>query len=166
MTPFHTLPLIVAVLLIAGGSIFLLEKAERQTRDTTRKHHLEDIEQSLYFAQKLRGTYPPYDQTSWCGFINAEENRNVRDEMEEALRAQHEKYANPDKPYPTDPLAEQDYFYWKRSPSSFELYANLEYERTGDRTTAGCANAPRYSFDYGLSSILRQQKTTVVSSPL
>ncbi|MBI1833306.1 MAG: hypothetical protein HYR90_00610 [Candidatus Andersenbacteria bacterium] len=162
----RTLPLLAAVLLVAGGGFFLLEKAERQARDTTRKHHLEDIEQSLYFAQRLHGTYPPYEEPTWCGFLNAEENRAVRDQMEAALRQQHEKYKNVDKPYPSDPIATQDYFYWKRSPSMFELYAVLENEKTGDRSSAGCPTVPRQEFDYGLASILRQQEGVVTERSL
>lgn len=162
----RTLPLIVAVLLAIGGSYFFVQKADRQARDTIRKHHLEDIEKSLYFAEKLHGTYPPYEQTSWCGFINAPENRAVRDEMEEAIRAQNEKYKNIDKPYPTDPLSSQDYFYWKRSPSSFELYATLEFEKTGDRSTSGCPDIEHVKFDYGISSVIRQNPEHIISSPL
>lgn len=157
-------PLFAALILLAVGGVFLLNKAQRQTHDTTRKHHLQDIESSLYFVQSLAGTYPPYEESSWCGFLNAPENEGVRDQVEEGLRAQNEKYANEEKPFPTDPLYQVgssdetiwDYFYWKRSPSSFELYAVLEQEKNGDRNSLKCPNQPGQFFDYGIASIQRE----------
>lgn len=148
-------PLIAALILLAGGGLFLLEKAERQARDTVRKHHLQDIEQSLYFARSLAGVYPPYEQSSWCGFLNDPKNEAVRNQVEKTLRTQNATYANPDKPFPADPLIDQDYFYWKRSPTTFELYATLEAEKNGERNSQLCENAPREYFDYGLASIQR-----------
>ncbi len=151
----------MAFILTIVGGIYLLEKAERQARDTIRKHHLEDIEQSLYFARSLHGTYPPYENTSWCGLLNAPENRAVRDQVEEALRKQHEKYANPEKPFPSDPLVNGepgDYFYWKRSPASFELYAKLEEAPTGERSTRDCSGyAAATDYDYGIFSLWRER---------
>lgn len=152
-------PLFVALILLAGGGLFLLEKAERQARDTTRKHHLQDIEQSLYFTRSLVGVYPPYEQSTWCGFLNDPSNRDVRDQIEARLREQNETYANPAKPFPTDPTAGQDYFYWKRSPTTFELYAVLEAEKSGERNSFLCPGAPGRYFDYGLASIERDPNT-------
>lgn len=160
-------PLVAALILLAVGGVFLLSKAQRQTHDTTRKHHLQDIEDALYFARETAGTFPPYDQPTWCGFLSAPQNRPVRDQVEAALRAQNKKYANPDKPFPSDPLPGQDYFYWKRSPSMFELYAVLEEETSGDRNSILCPGAAPQYFDYGLASIEREHMdTTVIDSPL
>ncbi len=154
-----TLPLIVAFILLTIGGVFLLSKADRQMRDTTRKHHIEDIERSLYVARLSRGTYPPYTEATWCGVLNDPKNREVRNQVEEALRIQNEKYENPEKPFPSDPsFANQakDYFYWKRSPSVFELYSILEEDPNGERNTSRCKNAETTQYDYGISSILRK----------
>ena len=151
-----SLPLLVAIILVAIGGIFLLDRADKQQRDTTRKHHLQDIEQSLYFAKGLHGTIPPYDQPNWCGFLNDPSNSHVREQVEEVLRAQNDKYANIDKPFPTDPLPDQDYFYWKRSPATFELFAVLELDNNNERNTLKCANAGEQYFDYGINSRWRE----------
>lgn len=92
--------MLVAIILVSLGGIFLLNRADEQLRDTTRRHHLQDIEQSLYFAKSLHGTYPPYDQPSWCGLLNDPSNRAVRDQVEEVLRAQNNKYKNPRETFP------------------------------------------------------------------
>ncbi len=165
------LPIIMALLMLAGGGIYLLERAERQTRDTTRKHHIEDIEQGLYFAYSLQGTFPPYEQPTWCGRLNDPANKTVLSQVEASLRAQHTKYANPAKPFPSDPIfagGSQDYFYWKRSPASFELYSILEETPTGERNTAFCPSAPNTSYDYSVASVWRQDPagSKFVSSPL
>lgn len=155
----HKLPLAITLLLVFGGGVFLLDKADKQTRDTTRKHHLEDIEKSIYFARNEHGTFPPYNQPTWCGLLNAQENESVRNQIEVALRDENEKYANKEKPFPSDPLYKEkgyDYFYWKRSPVMFELYAVLEGDKTGERNTIACDNAPKLEFDYGINSALRQ----------
>lgn len=159
-------PLIAALILLAGGGLFLLEKAERQARDTIRKHHLQDIEQALYTARDLAGVFPPYEDSTWCGFINASENNAVRDQLEAALRKQNDAYANLDKPFPTDPLPSQDYFYWKRSPTTFELYATLEEDKNGERNSLLCENAPKQYFDYGLASIQREHPERTITIPL
>lgn len=168
---FAIVPVLIACGLLLGGGYALLEKAERQARDTTRKHHIEDIEKSLYFARGLHGTFPPYDSPTWCGVLNAPGNGEVLAQVEAALRAQHEKYANPDKPFPFDPLfagSAQDYFYWKRSPASFELYAVLEETPTGERNTAACSNGGATAYDYGVTSVWRENPSRgrVVTSPL
>ena len=146
---------------MACGGVFLLEKAEAQTKDTTRKHHLEDIEQALYFARNIHGTFPPYSEATWCGRLDSEQAKvsRVHQEIEEALRQQNEKYANPAKPFPTDPSAGAGYFYWKRSPAQFELYAILEADKTGERKTTLCStHTPAEKYDYGISSIWREYR--------
>lgn len=161
--PPTRLPLIITFLLLIIGGWFLLDRSAALNRDTTRKHHLEDIEKSLYSARDLHGTYPPYELPTWCGLLSDPKNQAVHDQVESALRAQNEKYANPDKPFPTDPLAGQtpDYFYWKRSPASFQLFSVLEQDQNGDRNTANCPNAPELSYDYGLTSVLREKDTNL-----
>ncbi len=155
--PRHTLtylPVILALLALGGAGLFLLHRADTQARDTIRKHHLQDIEDALYLAYAQHGTYPPYTASSWCGVLQDEENTVVREEVERALRLQNEKYANPAKPFPTDPEA-GGYFYWKRSPAVFELYSHLETTPTGDRTTARCPGVIAEAYDYGINSRLR-----------
>lgn len=157
------LPVLLALFAVLFGGIWLVERSDKQARDTIRKHHLEDIERSLFSARILHGSYPPYDVPTWCGLLNAPENEAVRAQVEAALRAQNETYANQAKPFPTDPLAADgvDYFYWKRSPVVFELYAVLEADPTGERNTSGCDNAPNLTYDYGLNSALREERVTL-----
>ncbi|GEM_PF-1865597 len=157
------LPVFVALAALLLGGMWLLERSDKQARDTIRKHHLEDIERSLFFARGQHGTYPPYASSSWCGLLNAPANAAVRAEVEAVLRAQNETYANKAKPFPTDPLAEAgvDYFYWKRSPAVFELYAILEADPNGERSTAGCDNAAALTYDYGLNSAFRENRVTL-----
>lgn len=150
------LPILIALVLLITGGVFLLDRADAQARDTIRKHHLEDIEQALYFARGLQGTYPPYDQPSWCGRLADPKNEKVRAQIEEALRAQNDKYANPDKPFPTDPSNPTGYFYWKRSPAIFELYSTLETDPNAERNTIECSNGTAHAFDYGLTSVWRE----------
>lgn len=161
--PLSYLPVLVALVGLLVGGMWLLERSDRQARDTIRKHHLEDIERSLFLARDLHGTYPPYEQTTWCGQLNDPQNAAVAAQVEAALRAQNEKYGNQAKPFPTDPLAAQgvDYFYWKRSPALFELYAILEADPTGERTSAGCDNAEQLTYDYGLLSAFREERVTL-----
>jgi len=159
---FAKLPLIISLTLLLVGGWFLLDLADAQARDTIRKHHLEDIEQSLYFARRLKGTYPPYDQPTWCGTLYSNQDSTTHQEIEATLRAQNEKYANPLKPFPADPDQQNldndhGYFYWKRSPSSFELFAKLEADTNGDRSTTGCSNEKTIKkYDYGIASIWRE----------
>lgn len=155
------LPLYIALSLLVVGGIFLLEKAEAQARDTTRKHHLQDIEQALYLARNIRGTFPPYNQPTWCGVLSLEKNPRITSQVENALRRQNEKYSNENKPFPRDPLINKGekaphYFYWKRSPATFELYSILETDRNGDRSTANCDRSQNHSYDYGISSVWRE----------
>lgn len=170
------LPIALATIGLLIGGVFLLHRSEAQARDTIRKHHLQDIEEALYFAYPRQGTYPPYDQPAWCGFLRAASDTNTYSLIEEALRQQNEKYANPDKPFPTDPLKDRsspiasteggatgdhipDYFYWKRSPAVFELYSILETDPNHTRSTSACAAQPDQVYDYGLNSRLRQALT-------
>lgn len=152
---FHV-PAISALILLAAGGFFLLNRADEQARDTVRKHHVADLEQALFFARSTQQTFPPYDQSSWCGLLNVPENRPVRDQVEQVLRQQNNKYANPEKPFPSDPSADQDYFYWKRSPAVFELYAVLEQDDTNERSTQLCDTSPGLLFDYGVTSRWRE----------
>lgn len=167
------LPVLLALLALLVGGAALIERSDRQARDTIRKHHLEDLERSLYFAQTIHGTYPPYEAATWCGRLNDPAHAAVRAQVEAALRAQNEKYANAAKPFPTDPLWGQsssvdlaqedqipDYFYWKRSPALFELYAVLEAAPTGERATQACGSAPAGRYDYGISSAERIDRTS------
>lgn len=178
------LPVLLALFAVLGGGIWLMERSDQQARDTIRKHHLEDIERSLFFARGQHGTYPPYDKVAWCGQLNAPHNAAVKAQVEAVLRAQNEKYGNEAKPFPKDPLQDlspreakpawgrradeqgqnnqlPDYFYWKRSPALFELYAILEADPTGERSTAMCDNAPPLTYDYGLNSALREERVTL-----
>jgi len=165
-----TAPVYLALILLIVGGVFLLNRADAQARDTIRKHHLEDIEQSLYVARLTHGTYPPYNQPSWCGTLTDPGSASVQAEIEAALRQQNNKYANPNKPFPTDPLANRlssvstspnpdslpSYFYWKRSPAAFELYSILEADSNQDRSTAGCPNTSLLFYDYGIASVWRE----------
>lgn len=153
------LPLALGLLLLVTGGLFLLHRSDGQARDTIRKHHLADIEVSLQYARRLHGTYPPYNQPTWCGLLGDKTSQAYK-EIDEALRSQNEQYKNMAKPFPADPKfanTPQDYFYWKRSPASFELYAVLEQDKTGEKSTAGCAGQTWRRYDYGLTSVLREQ---------
>ncbi|MBI4022179.1 MAG: hypothetical protein HY372_02385 [Candidatus Andersenbacteria bacterium] len=167
--PFSRLPVLLALVSVALGGIFLLNRADTQARDTIRKHHLEDLEQALYFARAAHGTFPPYNQPNWCGLLNTPASSPVRAQIEAALRAQNAKYANPDKPFPHDPQSDRapsealakegqsfDYFYWKRNPAIFELYAILETDPNAERNTTHCNSVPQLVFDYGITSIWRE----------
>ncbi len=160
-----SLPVVLAATALLFGGIFLLERSEAQARDTIRKHHLVDVEQALLFAGRIEGTYPPYDQATWCGQLSDPRNRDVRDQVEAALRAQHEKYANSAKPFPEDPrygptlaqdLTRGGYFYWKRSPALFELYSALEADSEGTFSTEGCPGSISEVYEYGLNLRVRQ----------
>jgi hypothetical protein len=151
--------LTLALTLLLVGGVALLHRNDQQARDTIRKHHLADIEQSLYFVHQTKGTFPPYDQASWCGVLTDPKNSAVKAEVEDALRQQNDMYKNLAKPFPIDPkyaTTAQDYFYWKRSPTTFELYATLEADKTGDRNSLGCPNAAPAYYDYGIASINRE----------
>lgn len=156
------LPVFVALFWLVAGGVLLLNRADAQARDTIRKHHLEDIERSLYAARLKYGTYPPYDQPTWCGSLSDPVNEAVRAQVEEALRSQNEKYGNEAKPFPTDPASGEgyDYFYWKRSPGIFELYAILEADRNAERSSRSCPTATAQEYDYGLTSVFREDRAT------
>lgn len=158
-----------AFLVLAIGGTLLLVKEDRQARDTIRKHHLADIESALYLARTNHGTFPPYNELTWCGVISAPENKNIQDVIEESLRRAVDKYANIEKPFPQDPKeVERNYYYWKRSPSMFELYSILEAAPTGERNTFACPEGIHATYDYGIASILREngEGSTIEYSPL
>jgi hypothetical protein len=162
-------PVAAALILLVITGTLLLVKEDRQSRDTIRKHHLADIETALYLARNTHGTFPPYNETSWCGVISAPENKEVQDAIEVSLRKAVDKYENPEKPFPVDPKGkERNYYYWKRSPSMFELYSVLEADRTGERNTFECENGVHTTYDYGIASILRESgsRSTIGDSPL
>lgn len=167
------LPLVVGIVLVILGGVFLLSRANGQARDTIRKHHLADLEQSLFFARELHGTFPPYEEPSWCGLLNDPKNQDVRDQIEVVLRQQNNKYGNEEKPFPSDPLVGRepaelagqtpDYFYWKRSPAVFELYAMLEQDDNNERNTLLCQNSPQLYYDYGITSRWREDLINLTS---
>lgn len=157
------------LLLLLTSGTFLLIKQDKQSRDTIRKHHLADIETALYLARNNHGTFPPYNKLSWCGVISAPENKPVQDMIEESLRKAVDKYKNPEKHFPTDPTEQKrGYYYWKRSPSMFELYSVLEAEKTGERNTFSCPTGIHTTYDYGIASILRESpsRSTIEDSHL
>lgn len=170
---FPHLPLILATLGLLFGGTFLLHRSEAQARDTIRKHHLQDVEEALYFAYTLHGTYPPYELATWCGYLSeTSDGSTTHAEIETALRQQHELYAKNEKPFPQDPLLDPvsaealaqvdrtpDYFYWKRSPAVFELYSILETDPNGTRSTIHCPARPDLHYDYGINSRLRTSTT-------
>lgn len=162
-------PIACALLLLLIAGAFLLIKQDRQARDTIRKHHLADIETALTLARKTHGTFPPYDTLTWCGVISTPGNEHVRQDIEDTLRVAVEKYENPAKPFPQDPKnQERGYYYWKRSPSMFELYSILEAAPTGERNTFSCPEGIHTTYDYGIASILREsgEGSTIEYSPL
>lgn len=125
---------LVGALLFAVG-LWALDLHARQARDTTRKLDLADLESGLLRTLTQTGTLPPAAETSWCGVISAPGNRAVREDIERALR-ETKKYAKPTKPFPTDPRfggTDRDYAYWKTSPVSFELLAELEADPNNSR---------------------------------
>lgn len=168
------LPLFALSLLFLTTGWLLLDRSAAQARDTTRKHHLDDIEHALYAAYRQHDTLPPYDQPSWCGRLNDPKNAAVKAEVETALRQYNDKYGKQEKPFPHDPLvtgiqgdapplrqladggADPDYFYWKHSPVVFELYSILEAAPTGERSTNQCPTDPTQIYDYGIRSYDRQ----------
>lgn len=162
--PVSRLPVLVALFSLLIGGWWLLHHSDQQARDTIRKHHLADMEQALFTARQLHGTYPPYDQATWCGRLTDPKNEAVRAEVETALRAQNEKYANPAKPFPVDPRfanTPQDYFYWKRSPASMQLAARLEAAPTGEFSTVACPGSENVAYDYGITSVNREDLVNV-----
>jgi hypothetical protein len=145
---------ITAITLTALGTWAIRLQAE-QARDTVRKHDIEDLEHALTRSARAAGTYPPEGVSSWCGTLTNPRNRAVRDVVEAALR-RDDKYAKSDKPFPADPRyagTDRDYFYWKTSPVSFELLAELEADRTDARDTTDCGGSVAY--DYSVVSQLR-----------
>ncbi|OGY36437.1 MAG: hypothetical protein A3E36_03520 [Candidatus Andersenbacteria bacterium RIFCSPHIGHO2_12_FULL_45_11b] len=162
-------PVAAALLLLIIAGFTLIHKEDKQARDTIRKHHLADIETALGLAKRQHGQFPPYDQLTWCGVISDPTNSSVQAAIEVPLRQAVEKYENPQKPFPEDPNNPvKNYYYWKRSPSMFELYSVLEAAPTGDRNTFSCPTGLHTAYDYGISSILREgaNGSTIENSPL
>src|SRR3989344_213175 len=92
-------PVALALVALLVGGVFLLSRSDTQARDTIRKHHLADLESGLYLARGIHGTYPPYDQPTWCGLLNDPKNASVKSEVEAALRQRIDKYDNLQKPF-------------------------------------------------------------------
>lgn len=153
------MPVLAMLFLLAIGGFFLIQKEDLQSRDTIRKHHLADIETALKLAKKQHGQFPPYDVLTWCGVISDPANKDLQNDIETLLRKSVDKYANLEKPFPIDPKESvRNYYYWKRSPAMFELYAVLEADNNGDRNTFSCPTGLHTTYDYGISSILREEQ--------
>lgn len=150
------IPIALALLAVSLGGIFLLDRADQQARDTIRKHHLLDIEKALYYARVQKDTYPPSNFSAWCGSLAVDSA--ARQEIEMALRQQNDKYANPAKPFPTDPLQNPGYFYRKIGQHTFELYAMLENDVAGAFATNGCDDQENITYTYGINSSLRNNQ--------
>ena len=144
----------MAVVFLLVG-VWALRLQTLQARDIVRKHDIEDIELALGRYEKTHGTYPPESLSSWCGNLSDPANEEIKKEIEISLR-QDKKYAKAEKLFPTDPIyknTDKDYFYWKTSPSSFELLAKLEADKNGNRDASPCGNKTAY--DYSVVSFLR-----------
>ena len=149
----YTLPVVAIVFVLVGAWALRLQAL--QARDIVRKHDIEDIELALGRFEKTRGTYPPENMASWCGTLTDPENKEILNQIETSLR-QDKKYAKTEKLFPSDPVYKNtanDYFYWKTSPSSFELLAKLEADKNGSRDASPCGNKTAY--DYSVVSFLR-----------
>ncbi len=145
----------IAVIVFMGVGVWAIELQARQARDTMRKHDLEDLEHALIRHARAMGTVPPDNVPAWCGTLSASTHAPVRAVIEAALR-RDEKYAKLEKPFPQDPRfggTARDYFYWKTSPVSFELLAELEGDANDTRETAACGGTVAY--DYGITSTER-----------
>ncbi|TSC72592.1 MAG: hypothetical protein G01um101438_309 [Parcubacteria group bacterium Gr01-1014_38] len=140
-------------LLVLGLWGFSLQA--RQARDITRKLDLEDLETALRRSLAVTGTLPPVHAPWWCGTLTAPEHRAIRTEVERFLR-ETAKYAKPEKPFPTDARfggSPKEYLYVKTSPVSFELFAELEAERTNRFLLSDCGTDIAY--DYAVRSLVR-----------
>lgn len=149
----YTLSAVAIVFVLVGAWALRLQTL--QARDIVRKHDLEDIELALGRFEKTHGTYPPENASSWCGTLSDPANKETLNQIETSLR-QDKKYAKTEKLFPTDPVYKNtanDYFYWKTSPSSFELLAKLEADKNSSRDASPCGNKTAY--DYSVVSFLR-----------
>lgn len=145
--------ILLAAVAAAAVGVWALRLQALQARDIVRKHDIEDLEQALMRYGLAHGTYPPDASPTWCGTLAAQ--KDVRTAVEASLR-RDEKYAKADKPFPSDPRfsgTARDYFYWKTSPVSFELLAELEADASDDRDTSPCSGTIAY--DYSVVSTLR-----------
>lgn len=154
--------LIMGIVLATMG-VWALDLQARQARDTKRKLDLEDLETALNRVLARTGTLPPESETTWCGVVSAPESSTVRDAIEASLR-ETRKYFKAEKPFPADPRfagTGKEYAYWKTSPVSFELLAELEADRNNSRPLdlASCELQPRGTskegYDYALISVQR-----------
>lgn len=152
-----TLPVVIALGALVVGGLLLLERSERQARDTIRKHHLQDLEDALFFARAAHGTFPPYETATWCGELTPASGEVAVQQVEAALRQQHALYANPAKPFPTDPR-HGAYVYWKHSPTVMELLTSLEADAEVDRDSTGCPAIAARRFTYVLTSSEREDR--------
>lgn len=144
-----------AAVAFAAVGFFAIQIQAKQNRDIVRKHDIEDIEGALVNYAKSHGTYPPDDKVTWCGLISDPQNENIKKEIEASLR-EGEKYEKADKLFPLDPVyknTDDDYFYWKTSPVSFELLSKLESDKNNGRDTSPCGGNNLY--DYSVVSTLR-----------
>lgn len=142
------------VLLIIGT--WALDLQARQARDTQRKLDLEDLETALRRSLALTGTLPPAEAPAWCGTLTAPAHQPVRAEVEARLR-ETTKYAKAEKPFPADPRfhgSAREYLYVKTSPVSFELFAELEAERTNRFLVPACGGT-NIAYDYGVLGLVR-----------
>jgi hypothetical protein len=158
-TPYHpsatSWVFALAAVLFVGLGTWALRLQAQQARDTIRKHDIEDLEHALLRSGRLSGTYPPEHLPTWCGTLSAPEHAAVRAVVEGALR-RDEKYTKPEKPFPSDPRfagTDRDYFYWKTSPVSFELLAELEADANNSRDTSLCGG--KVTYDYSVMSTQR-----------
>lgn len=166
---FLTVVIVGGALLTLG--LWALNLQAQQARDTKRKLDLEDLESALLRTLTQTGSVPPADRATWCGVITAPANREIRNAIEQALR-ETKKYAKPEKPFPSDPRfggTDRDYAYWKTSPVSFELLAELEADPNNSRPLnlercelvfdEGGLKVPRNlgegGYDYAISSLQR-----------
>lgn len=146
------LVVIVAFFLVG---LWALRLQAAQARDTIRKHDLQDIEEALMRYSRTTGTFPPSTYPTWCGVLSDPRNAAVASAIETALR-QDEKYGKPEKPFPRDPRfadTSRGYTYWKTSPVSFELLAELEADPNNTRVVPECSASVAY--DYSTVSVSR-----------
>jgi len=146
---------VFAAIVFCALGYYAISTQAKENRDIIRKHDIEDLEKALVSYEKLNGTYPPEDRATWCGVLSDSNNQIVKKEIEDSLR-KDKKYAKADKLFPLDPVyknTNNDYFYWKTSPVSFELLSKLEADNNNSRDTSPCGVNNLY--DYSVVSTLR-----------
>ncbi len=143
--------IIVVVLILTFLSLLALIFAEKETRDLKRKGDIADLQKALYLHYQEHHTYPPVDTSTFCGNINAPENKNLKRTLEYYLR-QDPNYEKGDKPFPSDPKfsgSDKDYFYWKTGETSFMLLSELERDNNNEKPTESCRQEGN-AFDYAV----------------